>query len=285
MRELISNPEVWLARELEYSICITHFNNAPTVKQSLESILNQIDDRFEVVVVDNRSTDGSYEILKEFASMGKIKLVQAKSSRGKGREIAFQNSKGKYIVANMDMDDVFKPRLRDLLARYHAIAEGKLLWAYSKAKGGFWGGESFTIAPRNLIEELGGWRDLQIFEDLELCSRAARHGKYCRGEFALLDTTNPHAERTRTRVRRMKWRYLRYREILRIGLPMGLWNKRESRKQKLIKVSMKILILPFYESYVDPFNYEFSLNPSAPIYTVSLEEPTKESQTEKDKAR
>jgi hypothetical protein len=66
----------------------------------------------------------------------------------------------------------------------------------------------------------------------------------------------------------MKWRYIRYREILRIGLPMQLWNKRETRKQKLIKVSLKILILRFHESYADPFNYDFSLAPSVPIYSA-----------------
>src|ERR1700733_1394153 len=142
-----------------YSICITHFNNAPTVRNSLESILSQLNDEFEVIVVDNKSTDGSYEILKEFADAGKIKLIQAKSSRGKGREIAFENSKGEYIVANLDMDDIFKPRLRELLARYHEVTEGKLLWAYSRMKGkGFWGGESFTIVPRGLLQEIGGWR-------------------------------------------------------------------------------------------------------------------------------
>lgn len=257
---------------LKYSICVTHFNNLATVERSLSSILSQIDEDFEIVVVDNMSSDGSYEILKGFAEKGQIKLMQVKCSRGKGRQIAFENSSGKYVVANLDMDDVFKPRLRELLERYHEVAEGKLLWAVSRAKGGFWGGESFTIAPRDLLAELGGWRDLQVFEDLELCCRAALRGKYCRGEFSLLDATNPHRERVQSRIRRMRWRYLRYREILRIGLPMQLWNTRETPKQKIIKVSMKVLVLPFYQSYVDPFNYNFALDPSAPKYMVSLEE-------------
>jgi glycosyltransferase involved in cell wall biosynthesis len=260
-----------LASEPKYSICIIHSNNASTVKQSLESILSQIDDEFEVIVVDNMSKDGSYEMLKEFADKGEIKLIQAKCSRGRGRQIAVENSTGKYIVANMDMDDVFKPRVRELLSRYHAVAEGKLLWAASSMKTGFWGGGAFTIAPRALIDELGGWRDLQIYEDMELCCRAAHHGKYCRGEFALLDTVNPHQERTKTRVARMKWRYIRYREILRIGFPMQLWNRRETWKQKLLKVSMKVLILPFYDGYQDPFNYDFALAFPDPVYSISLE--------------
>jgi glycosyltransferase involved in cell wall biosynthesis len=49
-----------------YSICITNYNSASSTKQSLESILTQLDKRFEIIVVDNRSTDGSLEILKEY---------------------------------------------------------------------------------------------------------------------------------------------------------------------------------------------------------------------------
>ena len=254
----------------KYSICITQFNNGATVKQSLESILNQIDDDFEVVVVDNKSTDGSYEILKKFEGIGKIKLVQIKCSRGKGREIAFENSRGKYIIANMDMDDVFKPRLRELLARYHAVAEGKLLWSFSKMKGGYWGGESFTVAPRHLIKELGGWRDLQIFEDLELCTRAARQGKFSRGGFALLDVTNAHPERTKTKLGRIRWRYIWNRESLRTGLHQR-WREHPKWKRKVFNAAMRVFVLPFYDSYVDPFNYDFT--EENPIYSVGLEEP------------
>lgn len=254
--------------EFKYSICVTQYNNGPTVKQSLESILNQVGDDFEVVVVDNKSTDGSYEILKNFEGMGRIKLVQAKCSRGKGREIAFENSSGRYIIANMDMDDIYKPRLRELLARYHAVAEGKLLLTFSKMKSGYWGGESITIAPRHLIEELGGWRDLQIFEDMELCCRAARQDKFCRGGFAFLDATNPHPERTKTRLGRMRWRYIWNRESLRTGLHQK-WRKHLRWKRKVFNASMRVLILPFYDSYVDPFNYDFT--EENPIYSVSLE--------------
>jgi glycosyltransferase involved in cell wall biosynthesis len=227
-----------------------------------------------VIVVDNYSTDGSYEILKEFADPGRIRLIRAKSTRGKGRQIAFENSKGKYVIANLDMDDVFKPRLRELLARYHDVAEGKLLWAYSRMKGkGFWGGESFTIATRELLLELGGWHDLQIFEDRELCCRAARKGRFCTGTFALLESTNPHSERTRSRIARLRWKYVRYRDILRCGFPLQLWSKRETWKQKLVKVSMNVLVLPFYETYRDPFNYDF--NSDDPKYSVGSLEPQK----------
>ncbi|MEM2087155.1 MAG: glycosyltransferase [Thermoproteota archaeon] len=59
----------------KYSVCITCRNEAKTIRASLDSILNQIDDRFEVIVVDSKSTDGTLEILKEYVEHGKIKLI------------------------------------------------------------------------------------------------------------------------------------------------------------------------------------------------------------------
>ena len=98
---------------------------------------------------DNCSTDGSREILADYANRGKLKLIVERSSRGRGREIAFENSTGEWILSGLDMDDVFKPTLRDILKLYHEKHEGYML--------------SFGtvhIIPRAVVEEVGGWRDL-----------------------------------------------------------------------------------------------------------------------------
>src|SRR5438445_3448665 len=121
-----------------YSICVTNYNNVLTLRQSVESILNQIDSRFEIVVVDNKSTDGSQLVLREYSNRGKLKLVRARCSRGKGRQIAFENSIGNYVISNLDFDDVFQPRLDELLNKYHATCKETLLWVKSVDKRGFW---------------------------------------------------------------------------------------------------------------------------------------------------
>lgn len=73
-----------IAMKSKYSILITNYNTVDTIKQSLESILSQIDNNFEVIVVDNKSKDGSEKILKEFEKQGKIKVISIKCSRGRG---------------------------------------------------------------------------------------------------------------------------------------------------------------------------------------------------------
>ena len=48
-----------------YSICICNFNMNNTLKSSLETILLQLNEEFEVVVVDDGSSDDSLNTLFE----------------------------------------------------------------------------------------------------------------------------------------------------------------------------------------------------------------------------
>ena len=151
---------------MKYSICITNYNSKDTLRRCLESVLCQIDSNFEIVISDNCSTDGSLEILKEYAKSGKIKLIIERSSRGKGRQIAFENSVGTYILSGIDTDDLIKPLLKDILRTYHEKHEGFML-----SFG------TFHIIPRQLVIEIGGWRDLQRFEDTDFSKRIQSIGK------------------------------------------------------------------------------------------------------------
>ncbi len=238
-----------------YSVCITHYNNKPTLKQSLESILAQIDSSYEIVVVDNESNDGSKEILGEYSRLGRLKLVSAHCSRGRGRQIAFENSSGAYVVSNMDFDDVFKPRLPELLSKYQVRCKGELLWVRSTDNTGFWEGENFMIAPRELLSRLGGWRDLQFGEDWELARRAAHAGSYRWTNFQLLERTNAHPER-KTSIGRIRFRYERYRDLLRCGRSVFKKGQHISLTQRLPLVLAKIS-LPFYDYYGNEGDHAF----------------------------
>ena len=49
---------------IKYSVCICNYNMADTLEISLSSVLNQLDDRFEVLVIDDGSTDKSVDIIR-----------------------------------------------------------------------------------------------------------------------------------------------------------------------------------------------------------------------------
>jgi len=65
------------------SIIIPTYNDASTIRQVLESILElDYPSRFEIIVVDDCSTDETFEILKEFLSMNKITVVRHERNMG-----------------------------------------------------------------------------------------------------------------------------------------------------------------------------------------------------------
>ncbi|MDA4127897.1 MAG: glycosyltransferase [Thaumarchaeota archaeon] len=237
---------------IKYSICITHYNNNGTVRGSLDSLLDQLDDTFEVVVVDNMSNDGSQLVLEEYGKMGAIRLISAKCSRGKGRQIAFLNSVGDYVVSNMDMDEVFKPTLASFLTFYHNRCEGNVL-AVIPREGGR--GPNITVAPRAVLSEIGGWRDLQYGEDWDVWSRAAAFGKYSWTVFPLVDRSSKH-ERRQTKAGKFKYRFGKYRDELRLGRDVLSKEEKVTSTQRAALLLAR-LALPFYESYANDFNKTF----------------------------
>jgi glycosyltransferase involved in cell wall biosynthesis len=249
-----------------YSICITHYNNVRTVRRALDSILAQIDSRFEVVVVDNFSDDGSKEILEEYLKAGRIaQLIQKRSSRGLGRETAVENSRGQYIIADMDMDDVFKPELPSLVRFYHEKCEGRVLAVVADLNAAW--SKNVTIGPRSLIQELGGWPDLQAYEDSNLWGRAALKNRYAWTNFSLADTVGEHSDR-KSALGNLRFRYVRYRELLRQG---RLWITKGEKKGIGGNIALLLarISAPFYRSYVKTTNVSFRTRDDA--YFVKYE--------------
>ncbi len=252
------------AAEPSYTLCITHYNNGPTVESSMDSILAQIDERFEVIVVDNLSTDSSVSYLRKLASSKRIGLIEKRSSRGVGRQTAFENARGALIVANLDMDDEYGPRLLELLSFYHSKCMGKVLLAVSSTDPSEVGAQNITISSRKVIAELGGWRDLQFGEDWDLWSRAAKATKYAWTVFPMVRKSNVHEERWIVGGK-IGYRYARYRDWMRLGRPVFTAPETVTPLQRIIWF-FAVLSFRAYGTYSDQFNRSF--NPYGEEYFV-----------------
>jgi glycosyltransferase involved in cell wall biosynthesis/predicted O-methyltransferase YrrM len=87
------------------SVCIPTYNRADYLKEAIKSALNQNYDNFEIVIVDDGSTDKTEEVVKEFASP-RIRYIKKKNEgRPKTRNRLISEAKGDYILW-LDDDDL-----------------------------------------------------------------------------------------------------------------------------------------------------------------------------------
>ena len=85
------------------------YNGEKHLSEAVESVLNQKNSNFELICVDDGSTDSSANIIEFFNDERIVYLYQANSgSPAKGRNVGIGSSKGEYIVF-LDQDDILKP--------------------------------------------------------------------------------------------------------------------------------------------------------------------------------
>lgn len=89
--------------DLRFSIIIPSFNSAKEVERAIQSIKEQTFKNYEIIVIDDCSTDNTYEILskqKDIILMRNSTNLKAGGSRNKGLKVA----KGEYVLF-LDADD------------------------------------------------------------------------------------------------------------------------------------------------------------------------------------
>ncbi|MBE9158416.1 glycosyltransferase [Nodosilinea sp. LEGE 06152] len=98
----------------EISVLMPVYNGKVYLEQSVESILSQTFSSFEFIIIDDCSTDSTYDILLAYAALdSRIKLHKNESNFGieKTLNIGLAIAQGKY-VARQDADDIsFENRL------------------------------------------------------------------------------------------------------------------------------------------------------------------------------
>lgn len=94
-------------KKIKVSIVIPIYNVQLYLRQCLDSVLSQSLQEIEVVCVNDGSTDGSLQILNEYAANEKIIIInQVNKGSGLARNKGIMIAKGKYI-AFIDPDDYY----------------------------------------------------------------------------------------------------------------------------------------------------------------------------------
>ena len=93
------------------SVVMPVYNREQYLRESIKSILNQTFTDFEFIIVDDQSTDSSWQIIQEYANKDS-RIVAVKNTGKKGcypaRNCGHRLAKGKYIAV-MDSDDIALP--------------------------------------------------------------------------------------------------------------------------------------------------------------------------------
>ncbi|HEY0740162.1 MAG TPA: glycosyltransferase [Chryseosolibacter sp.] len=98
------------------TVYITNYNYGNFIRQSIESVLHQTLTNFELIIIDDGSTDNSREIIEEYRKHEKINIIyQLNKGLNITNNIAMRAANGKYLM-RLDADDYLEPNALQSMA-------------------------------------------------------------------------------------------------------------------------------------------------------------------------
>lgn len=91
-----------------FSLIIPTYNRAGFISRTIESVLAQTYSNFEIIVVDDGSTDNTEQVVKTFADSRIMYLWQDNAERAAARNAGVKLAKGTYVTF-LDSDDLLYP--------------------------------------------------------------------------------------------------------------------------------------------------------------------------------
>ena len=145
----------------QVTVILPSWNRADWLKKSIDSVLEQTFRDFELIVVDDASTDSTQEILTSYS--GKIRSITFAKNLGvsAARNAAVKNCDSEWI-AFLDSDDFWHPhKLQKQIAQTVIRAECPIHFTDE-----IWIRNGVRVNPKKKHQKLEGW----IFKpSLELC--------------------------------------------------------------------------------------------------------------------
>ena len=186
---------------IKLSIIIPLYNKEKYIQKTIESVLNQDYPYFELIIVDDGSTDSSAEIVESIQDK-RVKLIkQSNGGVSKARNNGAFNAQSEWLIF-LDGDDVLMPgtfhNFVDLVLRYpqHEVFVANYKSSEHKRTGSFrgkkekiyenplkalWRREFYphpgnTMCSKNAFKKLGGFDErMCYYEDFEFGSRLLKN--------------------------------------------------------------------------------------------------------------
>lgn len=245
-----------------FSVIIPTYNRASTLERAILSVLNQSYKSFELIVINDGSSDDTFKILNKYADQIKI-INQENMGVSHARNQGIKISKGNFI-AFLDSDDYWHDNKllvqNDYLIKNPntQILHCDEIWMrnnkrvnpkFIHAKGG---GDQFirsielccispsaVVVKKSVLNEFGGFReDFPVCEDYDLWLKISYKYNVDYIDQKLLTKTGGHEDQLSSRFKAMDWwRLLSLVTFLSIEL------NEQKRNFLLDNISKKIKIL------------------------------------------
>lgn len=266
------------------SVVVAGRNEAQTIGACLRSLLDQDYPELEIIVVDDASTDDTYEVAMRYAKRGNVRVIRNREPTGRAGRPSASNlgmrlANGEFIVS-VDADTTFDRRLiENMIAPFHdsrvGVVAGNLMarnpnynmvtrfqtleyltsidlhkrWTdlfgrTLQASG------ALGAFRRAAIQKLGGW-DPELAEDGDISLRMIKDGwriAFAPDGVASTDLPDTWGMLRRQRVRwdRGGWRtyFSKHRRLLRPSV--AGWGVAHGMAGELLFSNLLPLLYPFY---------------------------------------
>lgn len=188
------------------SVIVPARNSENTLGDSIESVLMQSYEDFELLIIVNNSSDSTLDVAKSYTDK-RIKVFESSPGIVPALNVGLQNSKGKYI-ARQDADDLwYQDKLKfqierfetgdidilgtqmcikekdkqDIITTYPAFHNDCVTWLIN-GKNPI--GHPTVMMKKTLFDKVGGyWEFFPFAEDLDLWTRSIPHAKFANLDF------------------------------------------------------------------------------------------------------
>lgn len=99
-----------------FSVILPTYNRANFLKNAIQSVMNQSFPDFELLVIDDGSTDNTWEIVRTFKDSRVCYHYQENKERSAARNTGIKIARGEYICF-LDSDDVYLPWHLEILEK------------------------------------------------------------------------------------------------------------------------------------------------------------------------
>lgn len=113
--------------EVKISVVIVSYNSQGFIEKCINSVLKNLSEKGEVIVLDNASSDKTVDILKKFGN--KIKLINSDKNLGfaKGNNLAVKEAVGEYLFFLNPDTEIQRPIFDELIKFYETTVDARIV--------------------------------------------------------------------------------------------------------------------------------------------------------------